>query len=243
MGHDEFVFHAYRWAWSLDLPSSTKLVLLALCDHVNRDDRSCYPSWVGIEKMTGLARRTVARAISALVDDGVISTDPRPGKTNRYLLNLPSDPCHHDTGTRATVAPKDIYKNKTPYRGGSSNTAVTIPDDWQPSEAVLERIKAAGLPHPTPAVVLHFVSHYRAKGSRHADWDALFITWCIREQRIASQQSQLAPAATGKPRRSTPMTNDDWIARGRRVGITARPGESTEQFAARVRAAEERASL
>lgn len=107
---------ALTWAWSVPLPPPQKLVLLRLADTA-RDDGS--KAWRSLEKMqteTGLGRRTILRALSALTEDDLIEqvVRPCPGRVAEYRLRLGTDHqdaeaqidgCHPDTRTGAALAP------------------------------------------------------------------------------------------------------------------------------------------
>lgn len=77
---------ATRWAWSVDVSSSTKrLVLLALADRAG-EEHTCYPSAMRMVKDTNLNRKTVLTAINDLISDGLIfDTGERKGNGVRVL--------------------------------------------------------------------------------------------------------------------------------------------------------------
>ncbi|MEG1233575.1 MAG: helix-turn-helix domain-containing protein [Acinetobacter sp.] len=77
---------ATRWAWKVDVSSSTKrLVLLALADRAG-EEHTCYPSAVRMTKDTNLNRKTVLTAINDLIKDGlVLDTGERKGNGVRVL--------------------------------------------------------------------------------------------------------------------------------------------------------------
>ena len=77
---------ATRWAWKVEVSSSTKrLVLLALADRAG-EEHTCYPSAVRMTKDTNLNRKTVLTAINDLIKDGlVLDTGERKGNGVRVL--------------------------------------------------------------------------------------------------------------------------------------------------------------
>jgi hypothetical protein len=83
---------ASRWAWSLDLPATPKLVLLALAEHA--DDRGvCWPGQERIARMCGLSVRHLRRVCADLEGRGWIRIEHRPGtgagrRTDLYQLQL-----------------------------------------------------------------------------------------------------------------------------------------------------------
>jgi hypothetical protein len=80
-------------AWKLELPASSKLVLLALCDWANDDGDSCHPSIKAVAMRASLSARQAQRVMHILIDGGWMSVvgnveGGAPGETRRYLLNV-----------------------------------------------------------------------------------------------------------------------------------------------------------
>lgn len=103
--------NAVIWASKQRLSPNDKLVLWALCDHLNENTKACYPSTNRISEFTGLSKRTVLRCIKSL-QEGYISVNKDKGITNNYTINfdykLPevvteSHQCHTDTSDRESL--------------------------------------------------------------------------------------------------------------------------------------------
>lgn len=77
---------ATRWAWSVEVTSATKrLVLLALADRAG-EEHTCYPSAKRMVKDTKLNRKTILNAITDLISDGLVfDTGQRKGNGVRVL--------------------------------------------------------------------------------------------------------------------------------------------------------------
>lgn len=77
---------ATRWAWAVEVSSSTKrLVLLALADRAG-EEHTCYPSAMRMVKDTNLNRKTILTAINDLIADGLLlDTGERKGNGVRVL--------------------------------------------------------------------------------------------------------------------------------------------------------------
>lgn len=77
---------ATRWAWGVDVNSSTKrLVLLSLADRAG-EEHTCYPSAKRVMKDTCLDRKTILKAITDMISDGLIfDTGERKGNGVRVL--------------------------------------------------------------------------------------------------------------------------------------------------------------
>lgn len=80
-------------AWASGLPPTDRLVLLALADWAN-DQNRCWPSMPRIAEKTGLDGRTARRVMQRLEAAGFITTERRPGKGIRYTLHAAPDPGH-----------------------------------------------------------------------------------------------------------------------------------------------------
>ena len=82
---------AITWAWSLETNNPTqKLVLMALCDHVD-EQGLCWPSVKLIAERSGCKRRTVQRHLRDLEQAGVIEAIPHyrddgSQTSNRYRV-------------------------------------------------------------------------------------------------------------------------------------------------------------
>ncbi|MGL9721391.1 helix-turn-helix domain-containing protein [Symbiopectobacterium sp.] len=77
---------ATDWAWSLNLPSSQKLLLLSLADRAD-EQHCCYPSIQRLVSDTGLERKTIGKGINQMIDEGLISdTGERKGPTKRVRV-------------------------------------------------------------------------------------------------------------------------------------------------------------
>jgi hypothetical protein len=83
-----------------------------------------------------------------------------------------------------------------------------LPADWQPSPAVAEQARTLGL--DPVAVAVRFCAHYTARGTKMADWDAQFVSWCHREP--AFQQGGTAQTG-GAPASNKPGSAADYFKR------------------------------
>lgn len=61
--------------WSMELPTTEKLVALCVLKHRNNDTGKCYPSRKRLAAMCGISVRAVSRALESLKASGVISDD------------------------------------------------------------------------------------------------------------------------------------------------------------------------
>lgn len=85
-------FDSLNWAWSQNIPTGPKFVLVCLADHAD-EAQSCYPSVARICRLTGLGESTVRRHLGWLEDHGYIRTSSRRRSdgtqtSNRFALLL-----------------------------------------------------------------------------------------------------------------------------------------------------------
>ena len=73
-------------AWELEIPTSNKMVLLALADCAN-DDGVCWPGINHLVRKCSIGERTVQRAIKELAAEGHITRQEVPGKGCRYAVH------------------------------------------------------------------------------------------------------------------------------------------------------------
>ncbi len=81
-----------NWAWSIQLPPTTKLVLMSLADNAN-DSAECFPSVKYIAKRCCISKRSVQRVLKKLKQKNLIWIHRQMRKngsnqSNRYVLNL-----------------------------------------------------------------------------------------------------------------------------------------------------------
>jgi DNA-binding FadR family transcriptional regulator len=63
---------ALAHAWHIAVPPRDKLVLLALADHANDEDFTCFPSIRHLAEKCCMDRATVFRALASLEEHGLI---------------------------------------------------------------------------------------------------------------------------------------------------------------------------
>jgi len=73
--------------WPLQMPPTSKAVLIALADQAN-DQGSCWPSIAGIAERTCFGRTAVIAALQWLEDRALISAEKQHGRNNRYQIDL-----------------------------------------------------------------------------------------------------------------------------------------------------------
>lgn len=93
---------ASRWAWAVrDITPTQKLVLVCLADHAGKDGGNCFPAIARVASECCLSERAVQYAMRQLAELGLMTAEPRPGRSTLY--SLPIEGCN--TCTPAPDAP------------------------------------------------------------------------------------------------------------------------------------------
>ena len=134
-------------AWALDLPSTEKLVLLALADNAN-DSGCCWPSMATIARKCGLTDRAVRAAMRRLEEGGHVSSSERAGTSRLYTVSPGTSFRPEGGSARKEVPPTPERRSPKPSRTTNSSTKTTsspkkrartaeafeLPD-WVPAQA------------------------------------------------------------------------------------------------------------
>lgn len=180
--------------WSLELPDSQKIVLLALADCAN-DEGHCWPSMATLAKKCSKGERTVQGVIKELVEAGHLTRREVVGKGCNYTLHPRSDcapqsphPRSEQQAPPQTLRPTPAAAADKPSRNHQEPSLVKSPpsddapltveevvEDWNEMAADL------GLP------VVHKITTARRRAFKArlreypalADWSRAFD--CIRK--------------------------------------------------------------
>ena len=114
-------------AWKVEgLNSSTKFVLIALCDFADKDNYLAYPSHNTIAKRTCLSVSSVQRAIKTLLDLGLISYRHRYDEQGNQRSNLYK--INRERLEEITGLPKNVVRMTPPPSHGDRGGIVTVTD-------------------------------------------------------------------------------------------------------------------
>ena len=188
--------------WTLPLPDSQKIVMLALADCAN-DEGICWPSMASLVRKTSKSERTVQGVIKQLCEAGHLSREERPGRGCVYTVHprtdcapqplRPADPAPPQPLPQTPAAAADKPSRTTnnglsddkPKRARKAKPAIP---DWIPAEAwdgFLEMRKRMGKPPTDRAIDLMIgkLERWRAQGhdpgeilntSTECNWTGLF---------------------------------------------------------------------
>jgi hypothetical protein len=104
---------AMSWAWKQVLPAIDKYVLVALSDHANDEDFTCWPSLTHLQRKTGLSRPTIWKTIDRLEKyNAVIRLGVHASGSTIYRVSI---------GNEITYVGKDVTLGKELTLGNVGN--------------------------------------------------------------------------------------------------------------------------
>jgi predicted ArsR family transcriptional regulator len=77
----------WEWAWRQDCRKATKLLLLILADHADREGK-CWPSVARLAEYCGITDRNVRKHMVVLVKKGLVEVQPRYDPEGDRTSNL-----------------------------------------------------------------------------------------------------------------------------------------------------------
>lgn len=191
--------------WRMDLPSTDKMVLLALADAANDDGvtwmavRSRREGKLDIIQKTSLSERAIQNAMKRLEESGHISREMRDGKGTIYtVFPDPRTTCTPAAGaqTPARRAPKPSNNPSTNVEDINTRARASkrCPSDWQPNQSHADLGGSLGMDlRDISAESFAMKDHTFATARK--DWDATFRNWL---RTAAERKQRYAPRATPK---------------------------------------------
>lgn len=114
-------FDMMKRVFDLDIPSTDKLVLIAIADHAEDETGYCYPSIKTIAKKCSLSERAVQYAVRSLTANGYLKHDKGPD--GWFWIVFPEG--------GATDAPTENVGVQQMHRGGAPNAPKPIIRTYQ----------------------------------------------------------------------------------------------------------------
>lgn len=120
--------------WDVELPCLEKMLLLALADHANDEDFTCWPSLSRLTKKSGLDRSTVKRKLSILIEKKFISRAGFHEEAGSRIYKINAEKfteagVHSPPGQTAPRRTQPFCQASTAPRGGvhsATNHNITI---------------------------------------------------------------------------------------------------------------------
>ena len=180
--------------WDMDLPSSRKMVLLALADCAN-DEGLAWPSIATIARKCSVDRRTAQRSLRQLELDGYLARQEVIGKGCKYQIGRRQ--CA--TGGRESPAADDSKRGGTapPKLSGTVNNkrknAHEKPDGWEPKEfgkdTESREIVDSWTAKELRGQIERFEAHHLKLGSKFKDWQAAWSTWVLNSIKFGGSKN------------------------------------------------------
>lgn len=135
------------WAWKQQLDPTTKFVLVALSDHANDVDFTCWPSLTHLQIKTGYSRPTIWKAIDRLSEIGaMVRVGLHASGATLYRVQVGNDVTLGNELTQVSTLPKlgnvgnklgnvgnKVGNDVTPNHKNHNESSITImsgkPDD------------------------------------------------------------------------------------------------------------------
>ena len=215
-------------AWQVQLPSSDKLVLLALADNAN-DEGHCFPSVATLMDKCGMGERTVQDIIARLKSADHVTCHYRTGRSTVYTVHprinrtgavaappqqphptpaVAAPPPPHFAAPRGAVAAPltstqpSIEPSLNPQGARKrASTASRLPEDFGLNPQREAIAKAEGV--SAEREMARFCDHWCAASGANArklDWDAAWRNWCRRAADFRKPQGAPSePVRTWEP--------------------------------------------
>lgn len=195
--------------WTVRLPDSEKIVLLALADAAN-DEGLCWPSMATLSTKCSKSDRTVQAAIKSLVASGHLSRQELPGRGCRYIVHptpeaasppKPLPPEDFAPPKRTTVTPEAASDNPSrtitsPKASPSSRASTRQPkpkpqrlsDDWNPvrfsdgtvAREIVDR-RGGAWARAAMEKFRNWAANADDRNGRKLDWQRAWANWVIEE--------------------------------------------------------------
>lgn len=171
---------------STEAKGTDRLVLLAIADSADDDGSNAWPSVARLAHKAQVSERTVQRAIRSLEAMGLVFIEENVGgpgnarsdrRPNRYTVLLPGCQSVTPKEPRGDTQRANGVTPSAP-RGDTAVVRTVLDPSKYPSIDALQAIEAKFPAMDVGWQALQFRDHHLAKGSKMADWDKAFWTWC-----------------------------------------------------------------
>jgi hypothetical protein len=195
--------------WTVNLPDSEKIVLLALADCAN-DEGLCWPSMATLALKCSKSDRTVQAAIKSLVASGHMSRAEVPGRGCRYIIHpspevasppkraTPTPEAASDKPSRTITSPEASPPSRRAPRAEPQVKPHRLPADWKPIRFADDTVARAIVDRRGKEWAQAALESFRnwaanaddkpGKG-RKVDWQAAWSNWIIEQDNRHGQRS------------------------------------------------------
>lgn len=194
---------AQRWVYSLDLPHTTKSVLIALAYHADSKRLECWPSQETLAKEVGITSRSVREQVKKLVTEGLVKMVRRRLPTGLWAVAV------------YRLAMPKVYRNALPedeaeYVPGDCAQAVeSMQVSRNPAEPdsapTLHRNITANPPEPGACYYIHEQS---LKTTKHATVETAFEKPIQTQVKSSFSEGDITPIQAASPQSAPPVRKE-----------------------------------
>ena len=213
------------WAWKQPLPPTEKFILLALSDHANDEDYTCWPSLKHLCRKTGFSRPTIWKTIDRLIVLGIVARvgESAVGSTKYRIevgkpLTLGNELTQGKDVTQVTPLPGvGNHVNRVGNYGNKVGNDVT-PNHKEPSRTITESsgaarsAKDADAP-PVITLPLNTGADYPITDNQCAEWGTLFPATDVLQELRKMRAWSLANPRNRKTRQGILRFVTSWLSR------------------------------
>lgn len=179
--------HLMARVFASALPSTKRLVMLALADFARNDTLECWPAISTVASRTGLSDRSVRRTIRELEDDGLIETTRRSGQSGVYVLHIEK----LLTPDRVSLVRADRASAPTP------DTLSALPRTERPSDTLSARTESPGSEEVGRTESPEGADRVSGEGGQ-----------CVRQTKNITNNKNQTPPKTSSSERGTRLSKD-----------------------------------
>ncbi len=207
------------WAWKQPLPPTEKFILLALSDHANDEDYTCWPSLKHLTRKTGFSRPTVWKTIDRLIALGIVARvgESATGST-KYRIEVGKPLTQGKGVTQVSPLPgvgNDV--NRVGNYGNKVGNDVT-PNHKEPSVTIIESSGAVreaenAFAPPVITLPLNAGADYPITDTQCAEWGTLFPAADVLQELRKMRAWLLANPRNRKTRQGVLRFVTSWLSR------------------------------
>ena len=193
--------------WILDLPVSDRAIRLyaVLARYADKDTHKAFPSRGLLAERLRCSSKSVDRAINELIDAQLLVKEQRFNSSLVFTLTVGTPVSRGvdsgdqggwtpesrgvDTGDDLTITtelePKELEPIKESTR---ENRATRLPQDWYPSERLLEMFATKWPNLDQQFEIEDFILYWHSVPTTKTDWDRTFQRWMNTNQQKAVKQ-------------------------------------------------------
>lgn len=199
---------AIGWAWKQQIEPTDKFILLALSDHANDEDYTCWPSLSHLQRKTGYSRPTIWKSIDRLIKAGAVSRvgDSQNGST-LYKIHV---------GNQITLGNKVTQVTSLPGVGNQINM---LGNDVTPKPSLtISEPSSSGEPEDSPLVVVVFLplvngSEYPITEQHIDEWKKAYPALDVRLEAARMRAWLIANPKNRKTKTGILRFCNSWLSR------------------------------